>query len=190
MSNDYLDELDVIDNTLTNGGIILYPTDTIWGIGCDAFNLKAIENIYKIKRRPRELPFILLVSSIAMLKRYVNIHPRLETLLVYHKKPLTLIYTEVDGLPEGILSEEGTIGIRVTLDPFCRDIIHKLDGPLVSTSANISGDPFPKSFHDISADIIRNMDYIVNHRQKDTEEGLPSVLAEFNKKGDLFFIRE
>ena len=81
-------------------------------------------------------------------------------------------------------------GIRVTSDPFCREIISKLDGPLVSTSANVSGQPFPKSFHEISADIIRNMDYIVNHRQEDTEEGLPSVLAEFNKKGELFFIRE
>ena len=190
MSLDYMDELDIIDTTLTSGGIILYPTDTIWGIGCDAFDLDAVEKIYKIKNRPRELPFILLVSSIEMLKRYVNIHPRLETLLIYHKKPLTLIYTEVDGLPESILSEDGTIGMRVSLDPFCQHVISRIDGPLVSTSANITGSPFPKSFHDVSSEIIRNMDYIVQYRRDEVRDGLPSVLAEFNNKGDLFFIRE
>lgn len=190
MSLDYFDELEAINGTLTNGGIVLYPTDTIWGIGCDPFQLESVEKIYKIKNRARSLPFILLVSSIKMLKRYVYIHPRLETLLVYHKKPLTLIYTEVDGLPESILSEDGTIAIRVTLDPFCQDVIERLDTPIVSTSANVSGEPFPKCFDDVSADIIRNMDYIVNYRKTEVMEAEPSVLAEFNHKGDLIFIRE
>ncbi len=190
MTIDYFDELEVINNTLTNGGIILYPTDTIWGIGCDVFQLEAVEKIYNIKKRPRELPFVLLVSSIEMLKTYVNIHPRLETLMVYHKKPLTLIYEEVDSLPESILSEDGTIAMRVANDPFCQLIIEELGSPLVSTSANLSGQQFPKHFDEVTGDILRHMDYIVQHRQDDKEERLPSVMAEFNKKGELLFIRE
>jgi len=183
-------ELEDIHSTLTKGGIILYPTDTIWGIGCDAFELEAVEKIYKIKNRPREMPFVLLVSSIVMLKRYVNIHPRLETLLVYHKKPLTLIYDEVYGLPESILSEDGTIGIRVTHDPFCQDVINRLDAPIVSTSANVSGEKFPKFYDEVSSEIIDLMDYSVKYRRDDREEKIPSVIAEFNKKGELIFIRK
>lgn len=190
MSTDYLHELDTIHTTLTHGGLILYPTDTIWGIGSDAMNVQSIERIYKIKNRPRELPFILMVDSIEMLKRYVNIHPRLETLLLYHTKPLSIVFTEVRDLPKEILSENGTIAMRVTLDPFCQKIIENLGRPIVSTSANITGDPLPKFFHDISSKIIRNMDYIVNYRQNDATENLPSVLAEFNNKGELSFIRE
>ncbi|MDG2450233.1 MAG: L-threonylcarbamoyladenylate synthase [Saprospiraceae bacterium] len=190
MTIDYFDELEVINNTLTSGGIILYPTDTIWGIGCDVFQLEAVEKIYNIKKRPRELPFVLLVSSIEMLKTYANIHPRLETLMVYHKKPLTLIYEEVDSLPESILSEDGTIAMRVANDPFCQLIIEELGSPLVSTSANLSGQQFPKHFDEVTGDILRHMDYIVQHRQDDKEERLPSVMAEFNKKGELLFIRE
>ena len=190
METDYSIELEDINNTLTNGGVILYPTDTIWGIGCDVFALEAVEKIYKIKKRPRELPFILLVSDIAMLKRYVNIHPRLETLLVYHEKPLTLIYEEVYDLPESVLSEEGTIAIRVTHDPFCQRVIEQLDSPLVSTSANVSGESFPNCFDDITGDILRHMDYVVEYRREDKEQRTPSVMAEFNNKGELFFIRE
>ena len=189
MLNDYVHELDVIHTTLTNGGLILYPTDTIWGIGCDACNLESVEKVYKLKQRPRELPFILLVDSIPMLKKFVNIHPRLETLLSFHEKPLSIIFTEVNGLPQEILSDAGTIAIRVTIDAFCKDIIAQLDRPIISTSANVTGEPFPKNFHEISAQIIRGMDYIVNYRQNDLDENLPSVLAEFNKKGELNFIR-
>ncbi|MEE9372640.1 MAG: L-threonylcarbamoyladenylate synthase [Saprospiraceae bacterium] len=190
MTNDYIDELDVINNTITNGGIILYPTDTIWGIGCDVFQLDAVEKVYKIKSRPRILPFVLLVSSIVMLKRYVNIHPRLETLMEYHKKPLTLIYEEVNSLPESALSEDGTIAMRVANDPFCQRIIEQLDSPMISTSANVTGYAFPKSFYEVTDNILKHMDYVVQYRQTDREERLQSVMAEFNHKGEMQFIRE
>lgn len=190
MSNDYVEELDVIHTTLTNGGLILYPTDTIWGIGGNALNVKTVEKIYKVKKRPRELPFILLVDSIEMLKKYVFIHPRLETLLSFHEKPLSIVYSEVRDLPAEVLSENGSIAMRVTLDPFCKEIITLLGNPIVSTSANVNGDEFPKHFHEVSSQIIRNMDYIVQYRQNDFSENLPSVLAEFNRKGELSFLRE
>jgi L-threonylcarbamoyladenylate synthase len=131
-----------------------------------------------------------MVDSIEMLKRYVSIHPRLETLLVYHEKPLSIIYTEIKNLPDEILSEKRSIAVRVTLDPFCREIITMLDRPLISTSANVSGEPYPRNFHEISSPIIRNMDYIVNYRQNDFSENFPSVLAEFNRRGELSFLRE
>jgi len=161
--------LDIIDEALEvvqKGGIILYPTDTIWGLGCDPFDQTAVDKILKLKNREPEKAFILLVSSVDMLKKYVlRLHPRIETLLSYHKRPLTIVYDNPVNLPESIIAKDGTIGIRVTTDSFCRHFIDKLGKPLVSTSANVSGQPFPPNFSAISTEIKEGVDHVVNLRQ-------------------------
>jgi len=185
--------LDIIDETLEviqKGGVILYPTDTIWGLGCDPFDQAAVERILQLKKRAPEKPFILLVNSIDMLKQYIErLHPRVETLLSYHKRPLTIVYDNPMNLPSSIISDDGTIGIRITTDPFCKHFIDRLGKPLISTSANINGQPCPPNFNAISADIIKGVDYVVNLRQDDDQELQPSVVASINANGELEFLR-
>ena len=180
--------VDTAIEALKMGGILIYPTDTIWGIGCDPENKSAVERIFQIKKRDRDKPFILLVSDIEMLKRYVYIHPRIETLLVVHQKPLTLIYSEVKNLPDHLLGPDGSIGIRICKHPFTNDLISRYNKPLVSTSANFSGDPFPASFDDINPKLLRLMDHVVRPQLKE-RNGSPSVVATFNHKGELSFLR-
>jgi len=185
--------LDIIDNALDvvrKGGVILYPTDTIWGLGCDPFNQDAIDQLLKLKNRSPEKAFILLVDSIEMLKSYLDrLHPRVQTLLSYHKRPLTIVYDNPVNLPESIIASDGTIAIRITTDPFCKHLIHQFGKPLVSTSANVSGQPFPPNFNAISAEIIKGVDHIVNLRQDDEKEIEPSVIASVNAQGELEFLR-
>ena len=185
--------LDIIDETLEviqRGGVILYPTDTIWGLGCDPFDQEAIDKILQLKNRESEKAFILLVNSVDMLKEYiVRLHPRVETLLSYHKRPLTIVYDNPTNLPTSIIAKDGTIGIRITTDPFCKHFIDRLGKPLISTSANVSGQPFPPNFNAISAEIIEGVDYVVNLRQDDEKELEPSVIASVNAQGELEFLR-
>ncbi len=176
---------------LRKGHVILFPTDTIWGIGCDATNEAAIERICFIKRRERTRPFILLVDGIPMLKEFITtLHPRIETLLVYHTKPLTLIYKNPKNIHSSLLSKEGTVAIRICHDPFCSAVIEQFGRPIVATSANISGEPYPVSFDNITLEIKSSVDHICHHRQTEIMETPPSVVARYNNKGDLDFIRE
>lgn len=178
-------------SVLEKGGVILYPADTIWGIGCDATNPKAIEKIYKIKNRPHSSPLIILVDSIAMLKSYAKrVHPRVETLLSMHVQPLTIIYDHVKGLPDILYSDKKTIAIRVVRDTFCQELIRQFGKPIVSTSANVSGEPWPKGFGEISSDILKSANYIVRYRREEKNTGEPSVIATYNSKGTLDFLRE
>ena len=189
--NLWISEIPEVVEVLQKGGIVLYPTDTIWGLGCDALNEKAIEKIYKIKRRPPSAPLIVLVDSIEMLKRHVTrLHPRIESLLAVHAKPLTIVYSEVNGLPGSLYSEKKTIGIRITGDPFCKEMIHQLGRPVVSTSANVAGQAWPKGFGEISSEIIKASNYVVRHRREEKHTGEPSVVATYNRKGNLQFLRE
>jgi L-threonylcarbamoyladenylate synthase len=189
--NLWIAELEEICATLEKGGVILYPSDTIWGIGCDATNVKAIEKIYKIKKRPPSAPLIVLVDSIDMLKHYVSrIHPRVETLLSLHLQPLTIVYHGVKGLPDILHSDRKTVGIRVVLDPFCQAVIRRFGRPIISTSANVSGTPWPKGFGEISSEIIKASNYIVRHRREEKNTGQPSVVATYDAKGELTFLRE
>lgn len=175
---------------LENGGIILYPTDTIWGIGCDATNAEAVEKVYALKQRDRSKPFILLVSSIDMLRKYVErVHPRVETLLVYHERPLTIIYDQPVNLPRNVLAPDGSIGIRIVKDEYCRQLIERFGRPIVSTSANISDEPFPSHFGEISSAVIIGVDHVVKHRQMDKEMGEPSVVARISDGAELEFLR-
>lgn len=185
------DDISDIVRILNDDGIICYPTDTIWGIGCDATNEVAIARISNLKGRPPEKGYILLVDSIEMLKRHVpKVHPRLETLLAYHQRPLTVIYDRSVGLPASVKAPDGSIGIRVVQDEFCRTLIAALGKPLLSTSANRSGQAFPPTFGAISSDILSNVDYVVKYRQDDKEPQEPSSIARLDRHQELDFIRE
>ena len=189
--NLWISEIPEVVGVLQRGGVIVYPTDTIWGIGCDAMNAEAIRSVYEIKRRDLSQPLIVLVDSIEMLKTYApRIHPRVETLLTMHHQPLTIIYPGVKGFPEILSAGKKTIAIRVIHEPFCRKMIAAFGRPIVSTSANVSGDPWPKGFGEISSEILTAADYVVRHRRDEKETGAPSVIATYNSKGILDFIRE
>lgn len=178
-------------HTLNEGGTILFPTDTIWGIGCDATNAEAIQKIYKIKNRPSDKPLIVLADSMAMIKQYVKrVHPKIETLLLYHTRPLTVIYDNAKNLPEILISKDKTIGIRIPDDEFCRSLITKFGKPLVSTSANISDEPFPNSFGEIQSNILKEVDHVVPLRQNEVSMSKPSVIIKMGAKGELEFLRK
>lgn len=190
IENQTISETQQVVQVLSQGGIILYPTDTIWGIGCDAFDETATDRIFSLKKRPRDKPLILLVSSITMLKRYVpRVHPRLETLMGYHKRPLTVIYPNPIHLPDFAKGPDGSVAIRITHDPFCRGLIKKLDRPLVSTSANFSDKPAPTHFGAISSDLIRKVDYVVQHKRDETCANEPSAIVRLSEKAELIFLR-
>ena len=183
-------ELDQIIKTLDRGGVIIYPTDTIWGIGCDATNRKAVDKIYEIKERPKDKPFIILVNGINMLHKYVHsVHPRLETLLSLHRRPLTVIYDQPKNLPSNVVAKDGTVAIRIAQDPFCQELIEHLGKPIVATSANKSSEPFPANFGSISFDIMQQVDHIVNYKRDDESEKDPSVIVKLSEKSELIFLR-
>lgn len=185
------DNTENIKAVLQNGGLILYPTDTIWGIGCDATNAEAVDKIYTLKQRDKNKGFIILVDSIEMLKNYVeHIHPRIDTLLLHHTRPLTIIFEKAKNLPANLVSPDGSIAIRVVMDDFCRDIITNFGKPLVSTSANISDEPFPSNFGEISSAVIEGVDYVFKQGRYEKDIKTPSVIVKALEDGELEFIRE
>lgn len=148
---------------LRSGGVILYPTDTVWGIGCDATNQQAVEKVYEIKRREDSKSLVLLASDMDMICRYVKEIPEMAVQLVeVNDKPMTIIYPGAQGLPANVVAEDGTVGIRVPMMDFCRQLVSRLGRPLVSTSANISGEPTPRNYAEISSEIREAVDHIVD----------------------------
>lgn len=148
--------------TLKNGGVILYPTDTIWGIGCDATNENACQQISQIKNRPENKSFIILVDSVQMIEKYIPEFPDVcYDLIDVSDKPLTIIYPNAKGLAPSILADDGSVGIRVTKDPICLKLIRPMRKPLVSTSANLSGEANPSCFADVNQQIKDQVDAIV-----------------------------
>jgi L-threonylcarbamoyladenylate synthase len=184
-------EIEQTVNSLKKGHVIIYPSDTIWGIGCDVMNEAAIERVFFIKKRDRSHALPLLVDSIEMLKTYVpRLHPRVETLLSHHRQPLTIIYKHTANLPDYALANDKTAAIRVCLDPFCSEVIERFGRPILSTSANIGGELYPKSFNEINLDLLASADYICSYRRDELMDIPPSVIATYNHKGELDFIRE
>jgi len=176
---------------LDQGGTILFPTDTIWGIGCDACNPDAIQKVYELKNRDTSKPFILLVDSIEMLKNYVkHLHPKLETLMVHHVRPLTVVHNKAKNLPKNAVAEDGSVAIRVPQDDFCRYLIRAFGKPIVATSANISNEPFPNNFSEVSKAVKKKVDYISNHRQNEGSLNDPSVIVKLSPREELVFLRE
>ena len=148
--------------TLKNGGVILYPTDTIWGIGCDATNENACQKISQMKNRPENKSFIILVDSVQMIEKYIpEFHDVCYDLIDVSDKPLTIIYPNAKGLAPSILADDGSVGIRVTKDPICLKLIRSMRKPLVSTSANLSGEANPSCFADVNQQIKDQVDAIV-----------------------------
>jgi len=173
---------------LNKGGVILYPTDTIWGIGCDATNTKSIEKIYKIKKRPKEKPLILLVNNIKMLSEYVgNFTEDKLKKINKNNEPTTIIYSNPKKLPK-ILTKTNTIAIRLTTDYFCKEIIKKLKKPIISTSANISNETNPINFKQINNKIKKMVDYIVEYKMNQNLEN-PSKIIKINSENKIEFIR-
>ncbi len=150
---------------LKSGGTILYPTDTIWGIGCDATNVEAVEKIFEIKKREKTKSMIILVETEKRLQDLVDVPEMAWEIMDLSEKPVTFVYDSPRGLPQELLAEDGTIGIRLVKDTFCRNLISKLNRPLVSTSANFSGEKSPMSFADINPEVIRLVDYAVTERR-------------------------
>lgn len=185
-------EIKVLKNILKAGKVILYPTDTIWGLGCDAQNEEAIDRIYDLKSRPKEQHFLLLVSSLEMLQKYVHpVPPKASNLIQYHERPLTIIYDHAQNLPKSLLAEDGSIGIRVTQDPFCKAFIDAFGAAVVSTSANISGQDYPKCFNDISSDLKETVDYVAQYKlDQEPQEASPSTIVRLDERNDLIFIRK
>ena len=186
------DELLKAAETLKRGGIILYPTDTIWGLGCDPQNESAMDSLFKLKERPVGQALLLLVNSMEMLKNYVSdIHPRIETLLSHHTRPLTIIYPKAKDLPDYALGQDGSVAIRVVKDGICADLIRRFGGAITSTSANKHGESTPKHFGEIKSDIISGVDQVIGVDEEDSSNRRePSVIARYNEKGELDFIRE
>ncbi len=181
-----------IRNSLTvlqSGGIILYPTDTIWGIGCDASNSAAVKKIYQLKKRQEKKSMIILVSDENMIHDYVsNPSKKILSFLSFQKTPTTAIFENAINLSTELMNEDGTIAIRIVQDDFCRQLILQLKRPLVSTSANISGENYPKNFDQISDKIKNGVDYIVQHRQDDFKFNSPSSIIKLTK-GQIEIIR-
>lgn len=175
---------------LKKSGIILYPTDTIWGIGCDATNEDAIQKIYKLKKRSNSKALVILVSNESEIARYV--YQPDKYLLDYLKsttKPTTVIYENAINLPSSLLGEDNTIAIRIVKDPFCKELIGMFKGAVVSTSANLSEEPTPKYFGEISDVIKKGVDYIVKYRQEDTSSHQPSSIIKSKGDGGIEIIR-
>jgi L-threonylcarbamoyladenylate synthase len=176
---------------LAAGGTILYPTDTIWGIGCDATQFHAAKKIYQLKQREDAKAMLVMVNSADMLSRYVEEIPAMAYEIIdINDDPLTIIYPSGRNLAGNLLSQDGSIGIRITSDPFCFELIRRFRKPLVSTSANIAGQPAPSIFSEISAKIISKVDYTVSWRQKDHIKRKPSGILKVQLNGEIEVIRE
>jgi len=175
---------------LRSGGVILYPTDTIWGIGCDATNDEAINRIYEIKKRNDQKSMLVLLDSVAKLDRYVSDVPELAyDLIEMSEKPLTIIYEKSKNLSSNVSKTDDTIGIRITQEAFSKRLIEQFKRPIISTSANVSGEASPACFSDISEEIKSAVDYVVDYRQED-EEATPSSIIMLGNNSSIKVIRE
>ncbi len=190
MTENMQHEIGLALEVLRNGGIILYPTDTVWGIGCDATIPEAVEKIYRLKQRSETKSMICLVSRDAMLERHVTMVPDLAyDLIEMADKPLTIVYDKPKGVAENIIAEDNTLAIRVVRNEFCRRLIDRLKHPLVSTSANLAGQTTPRSFAEISEDIFKGVDYVVN-LQRENVNTTPSSIIKLSEDGRVTVIRK
>jgi len=186
----FIPDIDHCLQVLKRGGLILYPTDTVWGIGCDATNADAVQKIFSLKKRPGKKSMIVLLADSRDILKYVSQpDPRIFEYLEKVEKPTTVIYEGAIGLAENLIADDGTVGIRVVHEPFCRQLIKRFRKPIVSTSANISGQPAPRYFDEIDDEIFSETDYTVCYRQHDKTLQQPSVIIKWNKDGTATVIR-
>src|ERR1700712_4369992 len=184
------DEVAKALKVIQEGGIILYPTDTIWGIGCDATNTEAINKIYRLKQRDEAKSMIILVDTENKLESYISeVNPLAYDLIEYAESPLTLIMPGAKNISPALIAADGSVGIRVSKHPFCQQLIQRLRRPLVSTSANISGKPSPQYFSQIDQEIIDGVDYVVDIDHHDKEIKTPSTIMRLSPNGSFEFLR-
>lgn len=185
------DDLKNALEALKSGGLILYPTDTVWGIGCDATNAGAVERIYQLKKRPSHKQMLILVDHPSRLAAYMEEVPSLAwDLIELSTKPLTIIYPQARNLANNLIGSDGTIAIRVTSELFSQTLCSRFRKPIVSTSANISGQPAPRCFSEIDQDLLNGMDYVVHYRRNDHEHRNPSGILKLGIGGEIQIIRE
>jgi len=184
------DEVAKAFKIVQDGGIILYPTDTIWGIGCDATNTEAVKKIYHLKQRDEAKSMIILLDTENKLESYVSeVNPLAYDLIEYAENPLTLVMPGAKNISPALIGSDGSIGIRVCKHPFCLQLIQRMRKPLVSTSANISGKPSPLYFSQIDAEIIDGVDYVVDLDQHNMEIKTPSTIMKLAPNGSFEFLR-
>jgi L-threonylcarbamoyladenylate synthase len=191
MTGEYGDDIRNALRVLRAGGVILYPSDTIWGLGCDATNPAAVRKIYDIKQREDSKSLIILVNSVSMLERYVVNPPEVALQMAeLSQKPLTIVYDRGRSLADGVASADGSVGVRICNDPFCDELITAFRKPLVSTSANISGSEAPALFDEISEVITAAADYVCLYRQYDRSRLAASSVIRVSGNGAVKILRE
>jgi len=177
-------------DALQKGDVILYPTETVWGLGCDALNDEAVEKVFAVKQRPKEKSMIVLLADARDILQYVAAPPPdIISIIESFEKPTTVIYEHALGFPPNVVNADGSIAIRVTTDPFCKALIKRYRKPIVSTSANISGQPTPATFGQIDRQVIDNVGYTVHHRQNDDSRHPPSRIIRVDDDGNITVLR-
>ncbi|WP_316850889.1 L-threonylcarbamoyladenylate synthase [Pedobacter agri] len=185
------DEINKALEVIKNGGVILYPTDTIWGLGCDATNAAAVDKLLKIKNRPAEKSLIVLLDVDSKLQSYVKEIPEVAyDLIEYAENPLTIIFSDAKNLAANVINADGSVGIRIVKHDFCTPLIQRFRKPIVSTSANLSGKPSPKFFDDIDSEILDAVDYVVDFEQENRNIKKPSTIMKLTPSGQFEFIRK
>ena len=184
-------EIDHCLKVLREGGTILYPTDTIWGIGCDATRSKAVDRVYRIKQRMESKSLIILVADEEQLQIHAGPIPEIAWDLIRNvETPLTIIYPEALNLAKNVIASDGSVAVRIVRDEFCCRLIRRFGRPIVSTSANISGQAAPVVFKKISAEILKSVDYVVQLRQNELGDVKPSTIIKLNRSGEFEIIRK
>lgn len=187
---DFNNDIEQCLSILRNGGTIVYPTDTIWGIGCDATDAIAVEKVINIKNRPQNKSFVVLVADENDILKYTA-SPDLEVFnyLDQTTKPTTIIYEHAIGLADNAVADDGSVAIRIVKDEFCRHLIKRFRKPLLSTSANISGEPSPSIYSEISSKILESVDFVVEHRRNEIIPAAPSSIIKWHGNGKFTIIR-
>lgn len=176
---------------MKNGGVILYPTDTVWGIGCDATNAEAVAKVYKIKQRDDSKALICLVDSDARLQRYVRNAPEVAwNVMELATKPTTVIFDEAVNLAPNLIAKDGSIAMRITNEEFSKELCYRFQKPIVSTSANISGQPAAQNYCDISEELLNAVDYVCFSRRQEHKPHTPSSIIKIKNNGEIDIIRK
>mgnify|MGYP000101065422 FL=1 len=185
------DDIKKAVEVMKNGGVILYPTDTVWGIGCDATNAEAVAKVYKIKQRDDSKALICLVDSDARLQRYVRNAPEVAwNVMELATKPTTVIFDEAVNLATNLIAEDGSIAMRITNEEFSKELCYRFQKPIVSTSANISGQPAAQNYCDISEELLNAVDYVCFSRRQEHKPHTPSSIIKIKNNGEIDIIRK
>lgn len=186
-----LSEIEAAIEVLKDGGIILYPTDTVWGIGCDATNAEAVAKVYELKQRSDCKSLITLVSDADMLGKYVKVIPEIAiNLIEVNDKPMTIIYPGAMNLASNVVAQDGSVGIRIPMHDWCKELVRRFRKPIVSTSANISGEQAPAYFEDIAIDIIEAVDWVADPYLEEGATGEASQIIKVGLNGEISIIRQ